>query len=59
MIGFQTARPRTPAVYERKTAWRKYQDADFVAADQWRDNCPSVKEALGKSQSLQEHFRKK
>ena len=34
--------PRTPAVYERKVKWKKYEDEVLTAEEKWRDNYPAV-----------------
>ena len=51
-----TAMPRTPAVYERKTRWKKYGDDDRKIQPEWRDNYPAVTDAINGPGGLKEQF---
>ena len=50
-VAFKERLPRTPAVYERKTRWKRYEDDDYILEE--RKNYPSASVAMG---SIREQF---
>ena len=50
-VGFKERLPRTPAVFERKTRWKKYEDDDYLLEE--RGNYPSASVAM---KSIRDQF---